>query len=283
MTEQIEGKRFSQVYLRRPDLSKDSPRMRRRLALVFSYWDKQGFSIADYAEKELGVAVGHVRTENQWTREFGTLDIRDVLDFVTVACDCIRLSARDQHRVKDYIANLVSTVDRIFSEEQMGYRVDAKGGVHYAVDQDFENGRVSAITALGQARYNGVRSLYQDAFAALDGETPDGKSAIRHGFFAAESLFRLMFPRAQQLGTGDVQTHLSPLVDRVYVGQRPGLMVAQKRVAAFRSWIEAAHFYRHEPGSEEPAQPPLELAVYMLGDAGNHIRWLAFLDGQQAD
>jgi len=255
--------------------------MRNRLGAVLHGWEKRGFRISDLVEQELGIRLGYTRTEYEWTKVIREMELRDVLDTVTVACFAMKQQARSSPG--DYIRQFVAAVSRIFSEEQVGYRVDPLGGVHYAVDQEFESGRVATITALGQARYNGVRSLYEDAFAALDGETPDGKSAIRHGFFAVESLFRLMFPRAQQLGTGDVQTHLSPVVDRVYSDQRPALMVAQKRVAAFRSWIEAAHFYRHEPGSEEPAQPPLELAVYLLSDAGAHLRWLAFLDQQRAD
>jgi len=281
LSEQIEGRRFSQVYLRRADLQQDSVRMRNRLGAVLHGWEKRGFRISDLVEQELGIRLGYTRTEYEWTKVIREMELRDVLDTVTVACFAMKQQARSSPG--DYIRQFVAAVSRIFSEEQVGYRVDPLGGVHYAVDQEFESGRVATITALGQARYNGVRSLYEDAFAALDGETPDGKSAIRHGFFAVESLFRLMFPRAQQLGTGDVQTHLSPVVDRVYSDQRPALMVAQKRVAAFRSWIEAAHFYRHEPGSEEPAQPPLELAVYLLSDAGAHLRWLAFLDQQRAD
>lgn len=280
LTEQIQGKRFSQVYLRRPELQQDSDRMRNRLAMVFHRISKRGFNIVDTAEHELGIRLGLVRSDFEWTRVVRGMEMRDVLDMITIVCVCFRnvsrLSASDQ------IRPFLETVTRIFQEEQMGYRVDPAGGVHYAVDPEFETGRVATITALGRSRYNGVRSLFEAAFTALDGELTDGKTAIRQGFFATESLFRLMFPKAQQLGTGEVQTHLSPLVDRIYAGQRPGLMVAKKRLAALRSWIEAAHFYRHEPGSEEPAQPPLELAIYMLADAGAHVRWLAFLDERAA-
>jgi len=43
-------------------------------------------------------------------------------------------------------------------------------------------------------------------------------------------------------------------------------------------WIEAAHFYRHEPGMEEPAQPPLELAIELVSVGAAFIRRLAGLD-----
>jgi len=51
-------------------------------------------------------------------------------------------------------------------------------------------------------------------------------------------------------------------------------------LASFKDWVDAAHFYRHEEGSEEPAQPPLQLAIYIVATGTAHLRWLAVLDTQ---
>jgi hypothetical protein len=51
---------------------------------------------------------------------------------------------------------------------------------------------------------------------------------------------------------------------------------------AFKEWIDTAHFYRHEPGKEDVAQPPLTLAVYVCGVGASHLRWLAELDASTA-
>ena len=50
-------------------------------------------------------------------------------------------------------------------------------------------------------------------------------------------------------------------------------------LASLKDWVDAAHFYRHEPGTEEVAQPPLPLAVYLVSIGASHLRWLAELDG----
>ncbi|TPN40041.1 hypothetical protein FKO01_02275 [Mesorhizobium sp. B2-3-3] len=198
------------------------------------------------------------------------VELRDTLDVITLVARYLE--------GKSLLAEFISEARRIFSEEQVRYRIDDRGGVHFAVDSEFERMRVSTVAELALPRYQGVKSLFEGAFSALDKTPPDGKSGIRSGFFATESLFRLIFPDAHQLSGAEVQKYLRPLVDRVYSGQKPAIYLAQKQVAALREWIDGAHFYRHEPGTEEPAQPPLDLAVYMISQAGSHLRWLAKLD-----
>jgi hypothetical protein len=117
---------------------------------------------------------------------------------------------------------------------------------------------------LWQPRYASVKELFEAAFLALDTIPPDGKAAIRNVFFAAEGLFRLMYPNSAQLNSSEVMRQLKPLVDTVFSDQKPAIYVAQKQISAFKEWIDGAHFYRHEPGTEEPAQPPLDLAIYMV-------------------
>jgi hypothetical protein len=147
------------------------------------------------------------------------------------------------------------------------------------VDSEFERSRIATLSQLGQARYSGVRELFEKAFAAMDSTPPDGKGAIRNVFFAAENLFRLMYPSSAQLSTSEVLKQLKPKIDAMYHDQKPAIYVAQKQLSAFKEWIDGAHFYRHEPGTEEPAQPPIDLAIYMVSQGSAHIRWLARIDG----
>ncbi len=51
-------------------------------------------------------------------------------------------------------------------------------------------------------------------------------------------------------------------------------------LTSFKDWVDAAHFYRHEEGAEEVAQPPLQLAIYIVSSGTTHLRWLAELDAQ---
>jgi hypothetical protein len=47
---------------------------------------------------------------------------------------------------------------------------------------------------------------------------------------------------------------------------------------SLKEWVDAAHFYRHEQGAEQIAQPPQSLAVYLVSSGAAHLRWLAELD-----
>lgn len=264
------GKRFSQVYLTRPELLPDSVRMRRRIGLLVRHFGPSG--LYSLMNRELGtnLSAAGSATDDYWPRALENVELRDALDVVTLVARYLDRSPN--------LEDFISEARRIFSDEQVRYRIDERGGVHFAIDSEFERMRISTVTELALPRYQGVRDLFEGAFNALDKTPPDGKSGIRSGFFAAESLFRLMFPNAHQLSAAEVQKHLRPLVDKVYEGQKPAVYLAQKQVAAFREWIDGAHFYRHEPGSEEPAQPPLDLAIYVITQAGGHLRWLAKLD-----
>ncbi|MGR9503845.1 hypothetical protein [Rhizobium leguminosarum] len=279
MADQPEGIRFSQVYLRRADLLADSTRMRNRIAVAIAEAGESSEDLRKFGQRiqsEQGILIGRSSYPYEWPPILKAMDIRDVLDSITTIYNSISgyNGAIQAQRRKAFLDHC----RRILSEEQVRYQIDDKGGVHFAVDQEFEAVRISTISGLGASRYNGVRALYDEAFAALDRTPPDGKAALRSAFFATESLFRLIFPSSHQLSSGEIQKHLEPLVNRVYANQKPAINLAQKLVASLKDWIDGAHFYRHEPGDEEPAQPPLELAIYMVSEAGGHLRWLAKLD-----
>ncbi|UPT53454.1 hypothetical protein [Synechococcus phage Yong-M2-251] len=241
--------------------------MRNRLAILYAAQNLE--RLGAQMQSELGIRIGEHKYHFYWPKIMQTLDLRDVLDSVTIRFQTIQTSQQ---------TGFLEEARRIFREEQVRYRIDDAGGVHFAVDAEFERMRVSTIAGLGRPRFQGVQQIFEDAFLAFDRSPPDGKAAIRSAFFAAESLFRLIFPSAHQLSGSEVNKHLRPLIDRIYDGQKPAIYLAQKQIASFVDWIDGAHFYRHEPGTEDPAQPPLELAIYSVSQAGGHIRWLAELD-----
>ncbi|MBY5698489.1 hypothetical protein [Rhizobium leguminosarum] len=282
MTDQPEGQRFSQIYARHSDLLPDSPRMRNRVALAIAgVGDSDRLqAFGKRIEREQGILVGRTAYRHDWPPLFKAMALRDVLDAITTVYGGIE--HYNSGIQAEQRAQFLETCRRIFLEEQVRYRIDKKGGVHFTVDQQFELLRVTTLSGLGAVRFNGVRSLYDEAFSALDRVPPDGKGALRSAFFATESLFRLIFPSAHQLSSSEVQKHLEPFVNKIYANQKPAINLAQKLVASLKDWIDGAHFYRHEPGAEEPAQPPLELAIYMVSEAGGHLRWLAKLDAMAA-
>ncbi len=101
---------------------------------------------------------------------------------------------------------------------------------------------------------------------------------MRANFNALECMYRLMFPLAPRLAKDTVATYLRPLLQSRHNEDQTAQRAAGKAVQSFQEWIDTMHFYRHEPGSEEPAQPPLSLAILTISQGANWLRWLAEID-----
>jgi hypothetical protein len=118
---------------------------------------------------------------------------------------------------------------------------------------------------------------FEGGMAALAQAPPDGKGGIRGVFSAAESIFRLILPKAPRLGGAELDG-LTPLLERLYAQEETARRSAAKMLNGLKDWVDAAHFYRHEEGAEEVAQPPLRLAVYIVSTGASHLRRLAEVD-----
>jgi hypothetical protein len=99
-------------------------------------------------------------------------------------------------------------------------------------------------------------------------------------FLAAENVFKLITSK-DRLGAKEADD-LGPIIDKLYATDDTARNCARKMRASFKDWVDAAHFYRHEPGTEDVAQPPLPLAVYLVSTGATHLRWLAELDPANA-
>jgi len=250
-------------------------RMRRRMAsLIWDFRDLSDFSTI--VSRELGVDVPYSSMVADWPTFFRGCELQDVLDIVTIAYRY--LEGKMSTGIKEIIApeRWCIEVRRIFAEENIQYRVDEKCGVHFHVDAEFAANQAATIAALLGPRYGNVAAEFEGAMAALSKAPPDGKSAIRGTFSAAEGLFRLMFPKSPRLTAQEAQK-LEPLLQTTYANSVAS-GAAMKVLSAFKDWIDAAHFYRHEAGHEDPVQPPLTLSVQMVSVGAAFIRWLAELD-----
>jgi hypothetical protein len=269
------GQRFSHVYIDRSEPQQDSPRMRRRLArLISEFKDLEG--LGGTTESELGIP-----TRPYWTETLEGWKLKDVLDLITLAyrhlVDKQKTGYRDHNGPKRWLAK----VQRILSEENVHYRVDDRGGVHFYFDQEFSHNHAATIAALQPARYANTLRTFEGSLTALSKVPPDGKVAIRETFAAIEGLFKLMFPHFARLGTKETKKQLETELQARNANDAAALRSSLKMLNSFAEWIDAAHFYRHEQGSEEIAQPPLELAVYIVSTGASHLRWLTGLDGSR--
>lgn len=274
------GKRFSHVYLARPDLLQDSERARRRVAaLLTSRNSKDIEGIYSILSQELGLDPVWGISGVDWTSTFKRFETRDFLDFVTLAFRWLTLAKRRPMFETDANAKWLQGCRRIFDEQALRYEIDDHGGVHFKVDAEFSASTRASIAALGGPRYANARTEYEKAMNALSGSAiADGKEGIRGVFNAVECVYKLMNSKAPKLIAADAIKTLQADVQKVYSANSTALRAANKAVNAFGDWIDACHNYRHEEGTEEPSQPPLDLAVELISLGSTHLRWLISLD-----
>jgi hypothetical protein len=263
------GMRFSHFYAERGEPTADSKRMRNRIGWTIASTPQLQNNLRAVVGKELGVSAP---ATHSWTYLVNEMTLSDLLDLVTVTAEYLKLWHGPPRK------EWIEAVDRIFREENVHYRVEPEGGVRFHIDDAFARARASAIAAMAQSRYANALAEFEKGMAALATVPPDGKGAIRGVFGAAEGLFRLITSAARLGGTE--LAALSPILQKQYVQQETALRASSKMLASFKDWVEAAHFYRHEEGAEEPAQPPLSVALHIVGTGISHLRWLAELDAQ---
>ncbi len=205
------GQRFSLLYVERTALLQDSPRFRSRLLSWFDQNLNSSLLISwtNVLEQEIGVRIRF--TGHYDFRSFFEGGARaDVLDAITVIHRV--LTARHLALASSWL----QFCSRVIKEENLGYRIDTRGGVHPLVDEEFERSRVAALAGLNGARYAAVRDAFEAGHAALEADPADTKGCIRSGFEAVEILFKLMAPGVPRLGTSEIQKHLVPILDRHY-------------------------------------------------------------------
>jgi hypothetical protein len=268
------GKRFSDVYQERGKPTSDSERMRRRIAVTLSQY---GVQFERHAEKELGIPTPYSKSAS-WTKIIETWDVDDVLNVITILIDYQKAISVTQTSKTLVARTMVSQFNRIFEEENVSYRVDAQGGVHFHHDEEFVRNAQATIAGLGAPRYVNSLDRFNSGMKSISGSVPDGKTGIRNVFEAAEGLFRLIVPRAPRL-TADQINLLDPILQKRYADDRTAAGASAKLLASFKDWTESCHFYRHEPGQpDEIAQPPIELAIHLMSVGAAFIRLMLEID-----
>ncbi|WNV10550.1 hypothetical protein [Tardiphaga sp. 709] len=258
------GLRFDQLYGRRGEPARDSEKMRHRIAALLREVPE---GVEKFAEAELGLRSPY-STSSSWTTILQKWDVQDVMGLITVVA--VYLRGSNPNKATAWI----SLANRLLEEENVGYRVDDRGGVHPHIDAEFASARAATISALSTTRHANVAKEFE---AGTDAIGTDNKIAIVRTFMAAEGLFRLIINSSPRLITGEVDK-LLPLMKARFKEDAIAERVSVKILASFKDWIDACHFYRHEQAQEAVAQPSIELAVLLVSQGASFIRLLAELD-----
>ena len=171
-------------------------------------------------------------------------------------------------------------VDRVFREENVGYRIDEEGLVHYFVDEAFERTRLSSIACLDRPEYAATRELVEQSRQFLDSDPMKQKEAIRAVFEAVENLFQILFgeDKIKALGAHEVERHVKPLMEVRYRGNSAALNSGAQVRKSLQDWINAAHIYRHAQRAVDPEDPPMSLALAILSQGHSLLRLLVELN-----
>lgn len=272
------GERFTTLYVRPERPTPDSSRARHRVGTLFreTVFNGHAERLAEYFAQELGIPVpGDGRHSSDWQQLIRDFPTPEFLDTVTLVYRYLFYHAGDAvaDRWRD-------AVKKIFAEENLAYEIDEVGGVHPAVDSEFQRNRASTVAALRSDRHDNVRELFEGVAKYLNADPPNYMKAWRAMFSSLEALFALMFPYVR-LTAEDVERRLRPVAQRAYDGDAAAQKAVQSMVAALREWVEASDIYRHQPGAEEPAEPPADVAILAISSGASLLRWLAGLDADR--
>lgn len=249
--------------------------MRLRLARLFENSSLVSQVHRPKVEMKLGVSVPCVYGSGRprWLAFFQECELRDLLDMVSyVAQTGLVTNTAYRGAAKQWIDD----VRTIFREENVRYRVDDFGVVHFSVDGEFEHNVSSALSALTASRYTAARMHFDAGQRALDNVPPQTREAIRQTYEAIETVFRLMFPEVARLNVGDVEKKLSPLVLEAVDGTERDCIKGV--IAAFKDWIVGAQGYRHGKGTENLDNPSISTAVLIVSVGAAFLRWLVEVD-----
>ncbi len=264
-----QGQLFSRLYIEKGNPVADSKRFRARLAAHFDSYSINRDAAADTVRKETGLNVpmklaSHGLYIADLEKFVQSVDIIELLDTITIVFRSFNQYNIDETKLKYRI-----DVERMFREENLSYKIDSLGGIHFYVDEEFERSRSAAVSGLSSAQYRAALDAYDDSHRSL--LSGDNLSAVRRSFDAVENVFKLAF-QVSRLGASEIKSKLNPVLAVTYSGR--GLDAANRLSASFAEWVNAAHQYRHAPGEADPSPPTQDLAILMVSGASSYLRWL---------
>jgi hypothetical protein len=277
------GKLFSELYCDRGKPVEDSEQFRRRIGVFCSLqYREYETELGDWLRRETGLIVPWGVVVYDLERFFVNADLVRMLNSITHVFRCLFIVEKKLRNERGYTKPLAALwmefVNRALREEHMGYKLDAAGGVHYSVDEEYEHNLVSVLRCLESTKYAGVRAAFEDAHRYLDSVPRDTKAAVRSAFESLEILAKLIVPRTKNLNKWFVENELKPIALEVHKEDEVAVKAISGVFDGFAQWVDGLHNYRHGQGLPEPVAPPIELAIYVVSTTAAHLRWLVEID-----
>jgi hypothetical protein len=265
-----DGNRFSQIYLERGTPVNDSIRMRNRISAIYDDLLKNDAGkIITLIHQTTGAKVPYLVMSYDLARFFEHCEIRDLLDSITIIRNYF-IESRQFEKANRWH----HFISKVFIEENVGYRLDKTGVVHFYIDEEFEHNRYTIIAGLSSQP--AVKETFLKAYFFLDQDEPDTSSAIRSIFESLEILYKHIVEAGgkDRLNSMGVKNKLKPLLQQSLINNPIAFKAVDHLMDSLCNWIEAGHIYRHGQKIEEPSPPPLDYTVLFLSQGTSFLRYL---------
>ncbi len=282
------GKLFTHVYLERGEPHSDSQLFRARLgAYVQSELYTDHWKLRSYLKKETGLDVpftplqGMGGTYTRFEDFFNTIELKYLLNVITLIWrflwDEKKKYQMMPNRSFDYVCppanDWLVFVRRVIKEENIAYRVDDNCGLHYLVDEEFQNSQVALLACLNSSDYTGARDAVEKAYQYATQDPIDTKASLRSMFEAIEIVTKMMC-ETKNLNKWVVTNTLKDLALQCESYDSVAQNVVSQTFDGFAEWVDAMQNYRHGQKSDGPAAPPIDFTIYALGSGASFLRWL---------
>jgi hypothetical protein len=259
---------FLYRYMERAAPRGDSPRFRVRISAAFPKSKQVQSDVYDSLRAEAGITPPSGQWGVLWEQFFTKNPMDEVLTAITITFR--------QLRRYPIAPVFLSAVERALADENMGFRIDEQGVIHYAVDEVFEGMRAATLDALNAPVLAVSRNAYEASFQYLDRHPPDTKAAVRAMFEAVEVVAKQLNPAARNLHENLCRNQLKDQYLAVAGGDAVERRVWEGMFEGMARWVNAMHEYRH--GQVDNLAPPTEdFAVYVLSSGSAYLRLIAGL------
>ena len=279
---------FSQFYSNNTIKNEDKPKFRARVLKYLEDFVRECFPSDTYrlCRTEMGITIKYTvytyGTSYFVEDTFKDLDVKDILDFITVAYNSVAFRIAGPSLPKEKLEIFIKNINRIFQEESMCYVLNDSGCVRYYLDEEFHRLIKSTLTVLNKPKYADNLKAFNEVLDDLY-ENHDKESPI-HEFFKCIETFVLSLinnKKFKSLNDSSVDT----LMNKINIKINSDLAYAEHDKEAvlniggiFLKWIGMCHKYRHGKADQVNNSVPAELFNQIFSAGISIFRFLLEID-----
>lgn len=259
---------FVYRYMDRAAPRGESARFRVRISAAFPDIALVRTKVYGDLQSEAGIKPHTSQWGVSWDHFFTKNPMEEVLTAITITFQQLK---RNRYQIA---GGYLSAVARALAEENMGFRIDADGAIHYAVDEVFEGERAALLAVLNAPPFAAAKRAYESVYRHMGSQPPDTLAAVRATFDSVEIVARQLCPAHKNLHVKLCRGELRDLCLQTIGGDEIEQKVWTGMFNGLVEWVDAMHTIRH--GQPRNTAPLTEgFAVYAISSGSAYLRLLA--------